>query len=121
MTSAGKRKAQKALAKYEKITGKKIHINNDTIKTNSNKKSIKDMTNEELDAKIRRKEKENRYRQLYPEKVSRGKRFMNATKDVMKTGLREGAKEGVKNIVSNVIKNIGDDFIKTNTKKKKTK
>lgn len=122
LTPAGKRKAQKTLDKYERITGKKIHINQGNKSSSLNKKkSIKEMTNEELDAKIRRKEKENRYKQLYPETVSRGKKFMNNVKDVLSYGIKEGSKEGAKNVVSNIVKQIGDSVIKTgsNTTKKK--
>lgn len=119
LTPAGKRKAQKALDKYERITGKKIHVNQGNKSTSTNKKkSVKEMTNEELDAKIRRKEKENRYKQLYPETVSRGKKFMNGlTNDVIIPGVKEGGKQ----LVTNLVKQIGDNVIKTgsNTTKKK--
>lgn len=77
------------------------------------------MTNEELDNLIRRKEKENRYRQLYPETVSKGKKFTNGAKEVLILGIKDGVREGTKAIVSNIIKNIGDSALKTSSKKKK--
>ncbi len=119
LTPLGRKKAQKTLEKYEKITGKKIHIKNNTATITNKKKSVKDMTNEELDTKIRRKEKENRYKQLYPETVSRGKKFMDNAKEVLSYGIKEGSKEGAKQVVSNIIKDIGNNVIKNSTKKKK--
>lgn len=120
LTPLGRKKAQKALDKYEKITGKKIQVKNNNSKPNK-KKSVHEMTNEELDAKIRRKEKENRYKQLYPDKVSKGKKFVEGTKEVLLYGIKEGAKDGAKNVVSNIIKNIGDKTLKVNTSNNKKK
>lgn len=69
------------------------------------------MSNEEISEKIRRRELENRYKQLYPEKVSAGKKFMDSfKKDVLFPGLKEGSKQ----VVVSIIKNIGDSALKTN-------
>lgn len=119
LTPLGRRKAQKALDKYEKITGKKIHVKDDNKP--AKKKSVKDMTNEELDAKIRRKEKENRYNQLYPEKVSKGKQFVNGLKEVTISGVKAGSVNGISNITSSIITNIGNNLIKNNSSNKKKK
>lgn len=47
----------------------------------SKPKSVKDMSDAELRSAISRLEMENRYRQLNPEKVSMGQKFMNSFKD----------------------------------------
>lgn len=121
LTPLGKKKAQHILDKYEKVTGKKIQVKDSSPNT---KKTVKNMTDKELDDKIRRKEKENRYKQLYPETVSRGRKFMDTTKEVLSYGIKEGSKEGAKNIVKNIITNIGNSALKisndnNNNKKKK--
>ena len=72
------------------------------------------MTNEELDAKIRRKEKENRYNQLYPEKVSIGKRFVNSLgKDVLVPGMQNAGR----NLVTNILTDFGNSIIKKSKNK----
>lgn len=50
-------------------------------KTAKAKNDVKDMSNEELNAIIKRMELEKRYRDLNPKKVSAGKRFVNTAID----------------------------------------
>lgn len=71
------------------------------------------MTNEELSERIRRRELENRYKQLYPEKVSTGKKFMDSfKKDVLFPGLKEGAKS----VTIQIVKSIGESVLKSSSK-----
>lgn len=73
-----KRKTQ---AKYDKLDSMRKEI--DDMKSGKNpaaesgKKSIKDMSNEELSAAITRAQLEKNYRDLHPEVVSRGKKYLD--------------------------------------------
>ena len=70
LTEAGRKRAAKLAAKYNKLVEKKDSSENNTVnsKTSTKKKSIKDMTNEELSAAISRKKLENDYKEAYPTK-----------------------------------------------------
>lgn len=114
LTPAGRKRADKLLGEYAKITGKKVVVKKGKVVQTHAKKTVKDMTNEELDAKIRRKEKENRYNQLYPEKVSIGKRFVNSLgKDVLVPGMQNAGR----NLVTNILTDFGNSIIKKSKNK----
>ena len=66
------------VAKYRKKAGIKDEKPEDT---KPKKPTVKDMSDEELIAVINRKRLEQQYAQLNPEKVSKGKQFMNSLKD----------------------------------------
>lgn len=121
LTPAGRRRANKLLNEYSKVTGKKIIIKKKTIKGTHEKKSVKDMTMEELEAKIKRKEKENRYKELYPEQISKGKRFMSSlSKDVILPGMKTAGQQAVSRVTKNTLDNIIDSLEKmVNESKKK--
>ena len=105
LTPAGRKRADKLLREYAKITGKKVVVKKGKVVPTHAKKTVKDMTNEELDAKIKRKEKENHYNQLYPEKVSMGKRFVNSLgKDVLVPGMQNAGR----NLVTNILTDFGN-------------
>lgn len=109
LTPAGRRRADKLLNEYAKVTGKKVVVKKAKVIPTHKKKSVTEMTNEELDSKIRRKEKENRYKQLYPEKVSAGKRFINSLgKDVLIPSMQNAGR----NIVTNMLTDMGNSIIK---------
>ena len=114
LTPAGRKRADKLLGEHAKITGKKVVIKKGKVVPTHAKKTVKDMTNEELDAKIRRKEKENRYNQLYPEKVSMGKRFVNSLgKDVLIPGMQNAGR----NLVTSMLTDFGNSIIKKSKNK----
>ncbi len=116
LTPAGRRRADKLLNEYSKVTGKKIRIKDKTtVVTSSKKKSISEMTNDELQAKINRKEKENRYRQLYPEQVSKGKKFVDTVKNDV---LIPASIQAGKNVVTTYLTNLGNSMIEKASKKK---
>lgn len=93
------------------------------------KKSIKDMSDEELSKAIRRLEMEQRYSQLSPKQVSKGDAFIKRVgNNVLLPAAEDAAKQLVKSAITktvndNVIpKMLGDDSeeyrIYTNNKKK---
>lgn len=80
------------------------------IKGTSDKKSIKDMTDAELNQAINRARLEDTYRQLYPEQTPNkgngfGKKFLNES--VMPALISSG-----KTILQNVVTKIGNDLMK---------
>lgn len=78
----------KEVAKYRKKAG---FI--DSKKTQDNPKSLSEMTNNELQSKIDRARLENTYKELYPAKVSSGKKFVNSLKDkAVSTIMDKGSK-----------------------------
>lgn len=91
---------------------------NNKAKTSSNtsaKKSISEMTDDELRKTINRMQLEQQYRNLNPEKVSAGKKFVNTlTKQV----LIPSAVEASKNVLKPVIENAMNSIVKKATKKK---
>lgn len=91
---------------------------NNKDKTSSNtstKKSISEMTDDELRKTINRMQLEQQYRNLNPEKVSAGKKFVNTlTKQV----LVPSAVEASKNVLRPVIENAMNSIVKKATKKK---
>lgn len=91
---------------------------NNKAKTSSNtstKKSISEMTDDELRKTINRMQLEQQYRNLNPEKVSAGKKFVNTlTKQV----LVPSAVEASKNVLRPVIENAMNSIVKKATKKK---
>lgn len=66
------------IAKYRKKAGIK---DDKPVDTQPKKKTMKDMSDEELITAINRKRLEQTYAQLNPEKVSNGKKFLNSLKD----------------------------------------
>lgn len=119
-TSGGSKNTKKKSStsdKDESATKKKTAVKSksETTNTKPKKKSVKEMTNEELQAEINRRQLEQRYSQLNPEPVSLGKRFVNSvTKDVLLPAIKDGSKQ----LLIEQIKNAGNEFIKSQTKKK---
>lgn len=113
LTPAGRRRADKLLKEYSKVTGKRVVIKKNTVKSDHRKKTINEMSNEELDSLIRRKEKENRYKQLYPEQVSKGKKFMDSLKnDVILPGVKNAGQSAVTKVTTNMLNSIIDSLDK---------
>ena len=98
-TYAGRKKALKMTNKYSSITGGKRltgfiekHPDNKKVITNkqttSDKKSIKDMSNQEIQEKIDRIRLENTLKSLTPQKKSRGQKFLEGVKDAAVSTLK---------------------------------
>lgn len=83
-------------------------------KSSGSKKSVKEMTDAELNAAVNRLRLEQQYRQLSPEKVSLGKKFVDSLqKDVIIPAAKEAGK--------NVVKDLMEKELKKAVNKAKTK
>ena len=107
LTSFGRKKAKKYAAKYKRLTGsrptaKSIEMYTSKPLSKPEQKSIKDMSDDELTNKIDRLRLEQRYQELQPAHISKGKRFIDnvfvpAATDAGKQLLKEWMiKEGKK-------------------------
>lgn len=83
-------------------------------KASGSKKSVNEMTDAELNAAVNRLRLEQQYRQLSPEKVSLGKKFVDSLqKDVIIPAAKEAGK--------NVVKDLMEKELKKAVNKAKTK
>ena len=85
LTALGRKRASKLESQYEKVTGKKIGSKSDDSSTNdssgsSKPKSISEMSNAEIQAKIDRIRLETTLDSLTPKHVSAGEKFVNGVK-----------------------------------------
>lgn len=122
-TTSSKKKKTGLFSKSKQETKKKTVVKStEHTEQKPKKKSVKEMTDQELNTSINRMRLEQQYAQLTPKKASLGKRFVNsAINDVLVPGIREGAK----NMVADQTRKRGNDFVNdmfeamTNQKKKK--
>ena len=89
----------------------------------SQTKSIKDMSDDELERKIERARLEQKYLELNPETVSRGRRIAKSVKDDMIVPAavdigKQVAKSIMANVVNKVLSLEGDSKVYANNKKK---
>lgn len=133
------KKAAKLQRKYNDLTGKSIRQNNATKdkteeearKKDSKSKSISEMSSEELQAAINRINLEKTYLQamesVNPQKVSRGRKFIDSFKDQAVNSISKGAAEALGDVVKGALtkslkKSLGlSDSSKDNQKKKVNK
>ena len=125
LTAAGRKRAAKLEEKYQKVTGKKIGSKDESITKQKivKKKTAKEMTDEELRTKTNRLLLENNYdtqvdrrNQLHPQKVSKGKAFIESIKNDV---IKPAAKEAGKNILKDYLEKVGKEALGLDTKKKK--
>ena len=86
LTALGRKRASKLESQYEKVTGKKIGSNpsdssTETSVRSSKPKSISEMSNAEIQAKIDRIRLETTLSSLTPKQVSAGEKFVKGMKD----------------------------------------
>lgn len=125
LNRARQKKAKKMKDKYTKLTGKQLR-KNPTKKTSTQKskqKSIIEMSDDEIRAKISRIELEQKLSSLSPKKVSRGKAFINKiAKDVIAPAATDVAKQVVKSKLTDAANRRfglnGELKVYTNNKKK---
>lgn len=125
LTPAGRRKAGKLAEKYAKVTGKKLIVKKKSVEP-TKEKSISEMTDKELYAKINRLNLEQNYKRLLAstqpapkeKKVSAGRRFVNSIKSSVATGAQNGISEGVKRIVADLISNSAKSIKSSGNKAK---
>lgn len=130
LTSAGKKRAQKLDSEYQKLTGKRLKKSDTAEKKKSNKseskpksKSISEMTDQEIQAKINRITLENNLKSLTPKQVSAGQKFtnkvMNEVISPAATDIgRQLAKSMLADGVNKAFKLEGENKVYANNKKK---
>lgn len=88
-------------------------------KTTSARKSASEMTDEELNKAVRRLQLEQQYRQLNPETVSTGQKFVNkVAKDVIVPAATTVARNTVQKVLEKEVKRLLNLDVKDNDKKK---
>lgn len=130
LTSAGKKRAQKLDSEYQKLTGKRLKKSDATEKKTSSEseskpksKSISEMTDQEIQAKINRITLENNLKSLTPKQVSSGQKFtkkvMNEVVTPAATDIgRQLAKSIFADSVNKAFKLEGENKVYANNKKK---
>ena len=108
-----------SLFKKKKTTRKVSSANSSPSQT----KSIKDMSDDELERKIERARLEQKYLELNPETVSRGRRIAKSVMDDMIVPAAvDIGKQAVKSIMANGVNKVlsleGDSKVYANNKKK---
>lgn len=109
LTAAGRKRAAKLEAKYEKVTGKKDISEKNYSKS---KVSVDKMTDQELRDAIARKQLENQYNSLYPVQVKRGKQFINNFKDEMVREVPKTLTNQIKNAISKTLEKKINEYFK---------
>lgn len=119
LTPAGKKRANKLLKQYSKVTGKKIIIRKKTVEGNHEEKTIKDMTNEELKSRTTRMNLESDYinaktrlssltkKPETKQQVSKGKQFTNK---VMKEVVGPSAVQAGKTVLQDWLTKVGKEY-----------
>ena len=102
LTPAGKRKAAKLKERYTRLTGKRMRRNpakNTTTAKVENKtkkkKTVSEMSDDELRARIDRLTLERRFNELNPKQVSKGAAFKKAFSDTAVSVIRDNGKKVV--------------------------
>ena len=122
-SSSGATRKQKSntlsLFKKKKTTRKVSSANSSPAQT----KSIKDMSDDEIQKKIERVQLEQQYQELDPKSVSRGKRIAKRVMDdVIVPAAVDIGKQAVKSIMANGVNKVlsleGDNKVYANNKKK---
>lgn len=99
LTSAGKKKAAKLKERYTQLTGKRMRRNpvkNTTnVKTSSKskRKTVSEMSDDELKARIDRLTLERRFNELSPKQVSRGEAFKKTLSDTALSVVRNNGQK----------------------------
>ena len=92
------------LSKLKKLEDEiEAQKNKDKPKT----KTLKEMSDDEIRSAIARKQLENQYKQLHPQQVSKGEKFLNSLKDdVMVPALKNAGKKFVENALDKYTKEM---------------
>lgn len=107
LTAAGKKRADKLRNEYLTLTGKsqvrgtKTKTTSNTDEATSKKKSINEMSDEELLKAINRKRLEQQYSQLNPKQISTGKKICN---EVILPALKESGKKTLSSFMEKEMK-----------------
>lgn len=118
LTAAGKKRASKLESQYNELTGKKIGKSSKKVsEKQETKKSLKDMTDDELKTNVNRLQSERMYlylnkeiNTLQPKKISMGKKIFNK---VANDVVIPAAMESGKKLLSEVLQKKGREMIKS--------
>lgn len=128
LTPAGRRKANKLASQYAKVTGKKLIVKKRSVQGNEKPKpkTISEMSDAELQAKINRINLENSYKRLLSQqpqnmkKVSKGKSFINKIKkDIIAPAAVQAGKTVLTTVFTNAMFKVVNSENKKTTKKVK--
>lgn len=126
LTPSGKKRADKLLKQYSKVTGKKIVIKKKTVEGDHEEKTIKDMTNEELKSRTIRMNLESDYinaktklssltnKPKAQEQSSKGKKFTNK---MMKEVVGPSAMQAGRTVLQDWFTKVGKEYAGLNDKK----
>lgn len=127
LTAAGKKRLSKLEGQEAKLAEKKAAVTGGKSASSSKagateKKSVKDMTNEELETANRRMSLELNYKTQYsklnPEKVSVGKKFVNKFAEKTLDSVATGAANAIGDTVKKQFSSVLDKAFDSATKKK---
>lgn len=115
LTPAGRRKAKKLATKYAEVTGKKLIVKKKSVDRNE-PKSVKEMSDQELQRAINRIRLEQDYirmttPQVPKKQLSVGQKFV---KSVGKNVIAPAATDAGRTLLSNWLKKLGNDYIYKN-------
>lgn len=121
LTPAGRRKAGKLARQYAKVTGKKLIVKKKTVQGNEKPrpKTISEMSDAELQAKINRINLEQNYAraiasQAPKQKVSKGRKFINTVKRQV---IAPAAINAGRTVVTRLFTNALDKAVNSGNKK----
>jgi hypothetical protein len=123
LTAAGRKRANKLATQYETVTGKKIYNHNNTssnTKNSTSTKSVKDMSDAELNSKVNRMRLEQQYLSMMPKQTkSTGRKFIES---IGKNVIAPAATQASKNVLQSYLEKLGREALDLNTgnNKKKT-
>lgn len=127
LTPAGRKRANKLAKQYADITGKKLIVKKKAVIPNS-QKSVKEMSDAEIQQKINRHNLENTYNKILASESQKNKqrsiakRFINSlAKDVIGPASRDAGRK----VLSNLLKQMGNeavnDYMRSQRQSKKKK
>lgn len=108
-------------AQLARARGERAKSSDSTKKSSSvpKKRSVSEMSDDELNRAVRRLQLEQQYRQLNPEKVSAGKRFVDkVAKDVLIPAATTVARNTLQRALENEVKKLTKMDVKSDDKKK---
>lgn len=111
LTPAGRKRANKLASEYSKVTGRKLLVKKKVVRANE-QKSIKEMTNAEIQEKINRINLERTLNKLLsqndPVQQKKGKSFIKTIgSKVIKPAITDAGKE----VLTNYLKKVGNNYI----------
>lgn len=112
LTPAGRRKAKKLAKQYADVTGKKLIVKKKAVKEEQ-PKSIKEMSDAELQQKINRFNLEKTYMKMLAseapkQQTSKGKKFVQSLgRDVVTPAMKDAGRT----VLGNWLKKVGNDYV----------